>query len=90
MINFVSKIDNDSFKVRTYERGVEHETFSCGTGVTASVIALNEKKLLNSNEIKVSTLGGNLKVKFEKVDSVYKNIWLCGPATFVFKGTINV
>ena len=89
-VNFVSKIDNDSYKVRTYERGVEDETFSCGTGVTASVIALNEKNLLNSNEIKVSTLGGDLKVKFEKVESVYKNIWLCGPATYVFKGTANV
>ena len=89
-VNFVSKIDNDSYKVRTYERGVEDETFSCGTGVTASVIALNEKNLLNNNEIKVSTLGGDLEVKFDKKESVYTNIWLCGPATFVFKGVINV
>ncbi|MBC7652574.1 MAG: diaminopimelate epimerase [Deinococcales bacterium] len=87
-VNFVESIDEDKIIVRTYERGVEDETLSCGTGVTAAALmfAHNENGF---NRIDVTTLGGNLAVEFDKItDEQFSNIWLCGPATFVFKGEI--
>ena len=89
-VNFVESVDEDKIIVRTYERGVEDETLSCGTGVTAAALmfAHNEKGF---NRIDVSTLGGNLAVEFDKItDEQFENIWLCGPATFVFKGEIEL
>ncbi|MFX5328472.1 hypothetical protein ABTD12_20220, partial [Acinetobacter baumannii] len=74
----------------TYERGVENETLSCGTGVTASslVFAHNESGF---NRIEVTTLGGHLAVEYDQIgETSFKNIWLCGPATFVFKGEIEL
>lgn len=88
-VNFVENRDKD-IMVRTYERGVEDETYSCGTGVTASalVFAHNEKGF---NRIEVQTKGGHLAVEFEKTgENSFENIWLCGPATFVFKGEIEI
>lgn len=88
-VNFVEQ-KNDSIAVRTYERGVEDETFSCGTGVTAAalVFAHNAKGF---NRVDVETMGGKLAVEFEKIDDQhFENIWLCGPATFVFKGEIEL
>jgi diaminopimelate epimerase len=89
-VNFVQPIDDDSIMVRTYERGVEDETLSCGTGVTACalVFAHNEKGFNRKN---VKTLGGYLAVEFDKInDHTFNNIWLCGPATFVFNGSIEL
>ena len=87
-VNFVEKINSSTIKVRTYERGVEAETLSCGTGVTAS--ALLSFYTDGFNKINVETSGGNLIVEFEKTgENIFKNVWLCGPATFVFKGEIN-
>jgi diaminopimelate epimerase len=89
-VNFVQQLDEDTIYVRTYERGVEDETMSCGTGVTAAAIvsAHNER---GYNAINVKTLGGKLRVEFERMDEDhYDNIWLCGPATFVFSGEINI
>lgn len=89
-VNFVESTDEDKITVRTYERGVENETLSCGTGVTASALmfAHNENGF---NRIEVKTLGGNLAVEFDKIgETNFENIWLCGPATFVFKGTIEL
>jgi len=86
-VNFVEQ-EQDHIFVRTYERGVEDETLSCGTGVTASALvnAHNDKGF---NRVEVETLGGKLAVEFDKDDDEhFKNIWLCGPATFVFKGEI--
>jgi diaminopimelate epimerase len=86
-INFTEVIDNSSIKVRTYERGVENETLSCGTGVIASALSAHSKGLVDSNRIKISTLGGELFVSFD-FKNVYDNIWLEGPAIEVFKGQI--
>jgi diaminopimelate epimerase len=88
-VNFV-QVHKDALSVRTYERGVEAETLSCGTGVTAAAIAAS-KANIGQQEQKILTPGGELKVKFEKIsDSSFENIWLCGPATFVFSGTIEL
>ncbi len=89
-VNFVESIDEDSIYVRTYERGVEDETYSCGTGVTACALvsAHNEKGF---NRVEVQTPGGHLSVEFDKNDdNHFENIWLCGPAVFVYKGEIEV
>lgn len=85
-VNFVEQNDKAEFSVRTYERGVEDETLSCGTGVTAVAIAMFEIEKTKQNEIAIKTLGGELKVRFEKTASIYKNIYLEGPAKQVFKG----
>ncbi|MGB4843088.1 MAG: diaminopimelate epimerase [Ferruginibacter sp.] len=89
-VNFAESTDEDGIYVRTYERGVEDETLSCGTGVTASALlfAHNAKGF---NRVKVKTPGGNLSVEYNKIDDEhFENIWLCGPAEFVYKGTIEV
>lgn len=85
-VNFVEQQDETVFSVRTYERGVEAETLSCGTGVTAVAIAMYETGKTSQNEITLKTPGGNLQVRFEKVGSGYKNVYLEGPAIQVFKG----
>ncbi|WP_066631174.1 diaminopimelate epimerase [Labilibacter marinus] len=89
-VNFVEEIAPDHIKVRTYERGVEDETYSCGTGVVASAIST----FVRNNECKdfnIDVKGGKLQVWFEGDSKVgFNNIWLTGPATFVFKGSIEV
>ena len=87
-VNFVKKITNDVFRVRTYERGVEDETLSCGTGVTAVAIAMHALGETDKNRIKLQVEGGELQVAFDADNDGYKNVWLVGPATFVFKGSI--
>jgi diaminopimelate epimerase len=89
-VNFVQTLDDDHIFVRTYERGVENETLSCGTGVTASALmaAHNDNGF---NHVDVKTKGGNLSVEFDKIsDSEFKDIWLSGPATFVFSGEYEI
>ncbi len=90
-VNFIEKIEEDIF-VRTYERGVEDETLSCGTGVTASALVAAIKGVATGkNNCRVRTLGGNLNVKFDKVlENTFYNIWLEGPAEFVFEGTFEL
>jgi diaminopimelate epimerase len=85
-VNFV-QITHDGIKVRTYERGVEDETFSCGTGVVAASIISSLVKLNDNPCINVSTLGGHLEVKITKISNQhYTNIWLKGKAQKVFEG----
>jgi diaminopimelate epimerase len=87
-VDFVTKNAADSFSVRTYERGVEDETYSCGTGVTAVALAMNYTGETDKNRIKLLTPGGALEVSFEKTEAGYQDIWLIGAATQVFKGAI--
>ncbi|NND52191.1 MAG: diaminopimelate epimerase [Flavobacteriaceae bacterium] len=88
-VNFVEKINDENFKVRTYERGVEAETLSCGTGVTAVAIAMNFIGETEKNLINLKTPGGDLQVSFEKRTNAYIDIWLVGPAVQVYKGEIT-
>jgi diaminopimelate epimerase len=89
-VNFVKQVSENHFALRTYERGVEDETLSCGTGATAVAIAMNAIGKTNSNVIQLDVQGGKLKVSFDKIDKIYKNVFLEGPATFVFEGTISI
>jgi diaminopimelate epimerase len=84
-INFVQSTDNELF-VRTYERGVESETLSCGTGVTASALAWAHKSGHPGGTLNVRTSGGNLKVSFQPSGQGFEHIWLEGPAMHVFEG----
>jgi diaminopimelate epimerase len=87
-VNFVEKLSENEIFIRTYERGVEEETFSCGTGATAAALVFLKHKNINSVNVKV--LGGNLKIYAEKNGEGFKNIWLEGSAKQVFKGKINI
>ena len=87
-VNFVEEIEPNKLFVRTYERGVEDETYSCGTGVTAC--AATYMKNHQTNKVEVKVLGGNLKVYAEENGNGFKNVWLEGPAKQVFKGKINI
>lgn len=88
-INFVQQEDDSTFAIRTYERGVEDETLSCGTGVTAVALAMHHAKKTVGNEVNVNTLGGKLKVSFDIKSQTYRNIYLTGEAKQVFKGEIE-
>lgn len=89
-VNFVSQLENNIFAVRTYERGVEDETLSCGTGVTAVAIAMHKTGKTNKNVIDLNVEGGKLKVQFDENNGNYTKVFLIGPATFVFEGTIDL
>lgn len=90
-VNFIEKHDDELF-VRTYERGVEDETFSCGTGVTAAALVAAVKGIsTGKNNCLVKTRGGTLEVTFEKVlEQNFYNIWLKGGAMMVYKGSIEI
>lgn len=89
-VNFTETTDEDGIYVRTYERGVEDETMSCGTGVTASAL-MNAHNARGFNRVEVKTPGGHLSVEYDKIDDEhFENIWLCGPAEFVYKGEIEI
>jgi diaminopimelate epimerase len=87
-VNFVEQSGDDEIIVRTYERGVEDETLSCGTGVTACALVCYHNEM-GFNDVTVHTKGGKLNVEFDRTDEdSFSNIWLCGPAEKVFEGTI--
>ncbi|WP_185870702.1 diaminopimelate epimerase [Blattabacterium cuenoti] len=97
-VNFVNILEDNTLQVRTYERGIENETLSCGTGVVASVIASYEMEKipccrnphLNFKEFLVHTLGGKLWVSLKKIQNKYKEIYLTGSVKFIFEGCINI
>ena len=89
-VNFVQKINETTFRVRTYEKGVEDETLACGTGVTAVAIAMHKINKTASNSIFLPVEGGKLNVTFNVKNDNYTNVFLKGPAEFVFKGSIEI
>jgi len=88
-VNLVKTISGNHIHVKTYERGVEDETFSCGTGVTACALSYAFKNNISQGTIITDVKGGTLRVKFEKHENGYRNIWLEGPAKFVYQGIID-
>ncbi len=88
-VNFVEKKNGNIFAVRTYERGVEDETLSCGTGVTAVALSMHATNQTNDENVNIQTPGGELKVTFKNTQAGgYKDVFLIGPAEQVFKGEI--
>tara|TARA_Y100000588_G_C14002306_1_gene816267 strand:- start:32 stop:805 length:774 start_codon:yes stop_codon:yes gene_type:complete len=87
-VNLIQQLGDAELKIRTYERGVEGETLSCGTGCTAAALSLGLKN--NVEEVTLQAVGGTLKVTFEKADNGFKNIYLIGPAKQVFAGSISI
>ena len=88
-VNFVQFGELD-LSIRTYERGVENETLSCGTGVTAAALCMADTKGLQEGVIYVSAVGGDLKVGFKRDGNEFKDIWLIGPSVQVFKGSLKL
>ena len=87
-INFVEPNQSQGFDIRTYERGVEDETLSCGTGVTAVAVGMHYLGKVSNTIVPIKALGGNLEVSFEEQSGVYSNIYLKGEAKQVFKGEL--
>lgn len=88
-VNF-ALFENDVLQLRTFERGVEDETFSCGTGATATALAFAEAFLPDreTGKIKISARGGDLTVYFTKTNDLFKDIRLEGATEFLFSGTV--
>lgn len=89
-VNFVEQNGADIFSIRTYERGVEDETLACGTGATAVAIAMHNSGKTESTKITIEVEGGTLTVCFDRNGDKYQNIYLGGPAEFVFSGSLNL
>jgi diaminopimelate epimerase len=87
-INFVSVSEN-TIQIATFERGVESETLSCGTGSVASAIAFTYNKPNGNYTYNIHAKGGKLSVSLEKEGMLYHNIWLSGPTVKVFDGIID-
>lgn len=85
-VNFVKPEADGSFSVRTYERGVEDETLSCGTGVTAVAIAMYTLGKTASDRIRLNVQGGQLEVSFSHDNGNFTDVFLIGPAEYVFDG----
>ena len=85
-VNFVEVADG-FLRVRTYERGVEGETQSCGTGVTAAASAAWDARWLPNPLVAIETPGGLLEVAFDPHEGGFRNVVLTGPAERVFQGT---
>jgi len=86
-VNFVEVLSDNQLEVRTYERGVEDETYACGTGVTACALSANARFGFEK-AIDIKVMGGNLRIEFNRTENGYDNIFLIGPAVQVFEGNI--
>ncbi len=87
-VNFVKPLEQNRISIRTFERGVESETLSCGTGATAAALAWAIKNQITGETIFVETPGGRLQVTFSRHHNTFREVWLSGPAQYVFRGTI--
>lgn len=90
-VNFVQELGPRQLFVRTYERGVEDETLSCGTGITAAALCYGLKQqLMGQQAIAIDTPGGKINVKFNQVSKGYfEQVFLEGPAELIYEGNIN-
>ncbi|WP_457270748.1 diaminopimelate epimerase [Pedobacter sp. UYEF25] len=89
-VNFVEEKE-DGYFVRTYERGVEDETFACGTGVTAVALAMAKlKNQMGQQNTNITALGGSLEIEFNYDGERFTDVFLCGPAKVVFQGKIQM
>lgn len=89
-VNFAQVLGENSLFVRTYERGVEDETYSCGTGVTAAALAAH-RQFGMTGPVAIRTLGGDLRISFNSVpDGSFTNVYLIGPAKRVFAGELTI
>ncbi len=90
-VNFVELRKKDIPLLRTYERGVEDETLSCGTGTVATALVLAEKdKSTAKDHCDLQTMGGKLKVWFSKSKNGFKDVYLEGPVKMVYSGIIEI
>ena len=89
-VNFVEP-NGDGYFVRTFERGVEDETFACGTGVTAVALAMaSHNQLIGHIDTPIKVLGGNLNIRFNYDGKIFTDIFLEGPAVQVFDGVVEI
>ncbi|MCQ6960323.1 diaminopimelate epimerase [Mucilaginibacter aquariorum] len=89
-VNFVEK-NGDGYFVRTFERGVENETYACGTGVTAVALAMaKHDHQTGTITTPIKVLGGDLNIRFDYDGETFSNIFLEGPAELVFEGEIAI
>ncbi|MDR0229929.1 MAG: diaminopimelate epimerase [Flavobacteriaceae bacterium] len=89
-VNFVEQEGPNHFRIRTFERGVEDETLSCGTGATAVAIAMVALGKADCNEVRIDVEGGTLSISFDVINGKYTNVFLSGKAEFVFLGEIKI
>jgi diaminopimelate epimerase len=91
-VNFVEKQqEGNGYFVRTFERGVENETYACGTGVTAVALAMaKHNHQFGTISTPVKVLGGNLNIRFDYDGEKFSNIFLEGPAELVYQGEITL
>lgn len=89
-VNFVQQDSANIFSIRTYERGVEAETLACGTGATAVALAMHNYGMTENTNLTINVEGGTLTVSFERNGEKYHNIFLGGPAEFVFSGSLEI
>ena len=88
-VNYIEILEDKTLKIRTFERGVEDETYACGTGATAGAIVAFYNKLTSDN-VTLQAPGGTLNVQFTDCEGDFSDIYLTGPAKKVFTGTISI
>ncbi|RYM30812.1 diaminopimelate epimerase [Brumimicrobium glaciale] len=89
-VNLVEVLADNELEMLTYERGVEDETYSCGTGATAVALAFSLVLDYDDIDVKIFVKGGELYVKAERNNDTFDNIYLIGPAEKVFVGEITI
>ncbi len=88
-VHFVQRINDNEFRIRSYERGVEDETLACGTGISAAAVAIRLKKMTDSAQILFHAKGGDLRVGMEIENGKIERVFLTGPAAEVFTGEVE-